>query len=314
MNDNKIEKSYELIKFEDGDFSLDVNVSPSEDTVWLTQAQIAELYERARNTITEHINNIINENELELIAVSRKIRHTASDGKTYDVVFYNLDMILSVGYRVKSKRGNMFRRWANSILKQYLLKGYVINEPRCMAHSDSLIQINNEIDKMNNEIDKVNNAINQMNFNISDFNNRLINIELKVDDSHAIEIFKNRIIYDNQLFEGYSFIKNLFNKANNRIIIIDSYLDYSVLEMLNDINIDITIYIDSHTPITNREILLFQNNHNLNVIRTNKYHDRFIIIDDELYSIGSSIKDIGKRISQISKLESINIDELLNRY
>jgi len=121
MNDNnKIEKNYELIKFEDGEFSLDVNVSPSEDTVWLTQKQIAELYERARNTITEHINNIINENELELIAVSRKIRHTASDGKTYDVVFYNLDMILAVGYRVKSKRGNMFRRWANSILKQYL--------------------------------------------------------------------------------------------------------------------------------------------------------------------------------------------------
>ena len=139
-------------------------------------------------------------------------------------------------------------------------------------------------------------------------------LEIKYDNLTSIEIFKNRIIYDNQLFEGYSFVKHLFYKAYNRIIIIDSYLDYSVLEMLNDINIDITIYIASHTPITNREILLFQQNHTLNVIRTNKYHDRFIIIDNELYSIGSSIKDIGKKISQISKLESIDIDELLNKY
>lgn len=156
MNDNneivEIEKNYELIKFEDGDFTLDVNVSPNEDTVWLSQVQIAELFERARNTITEHINNIINEKELELIAVSRKIRHTASDGKTYDVVFYNLDMILSIGYRVKSRRGNLFRRWANSILKQYLMKGCVINEIRCIAHSDNLIQMNNAINKINSNI------------------------------------------------------------------------------------------------------------------------------------------------------------------
>ena len=106
----------------------------------------------------------------------------------------------------------------------------------------------------------------------------------------------------------------MFNKAKNRIIIIDGYLDYSVLEMMNDINLDITIYIASHTPITNREISLFQTNHSLNVIRTNNYHDRFIIIDDELYSVGSSIKDIGKKISHISKLDSISIDDLLNRY
>ena len=109
-------------------------------------------------------------------------------------------------------------------------------------------------------------------------------------------------------------LKNLFNKAKNRIIIIDGYLDYSVLDMMNDIKINITIYIASHTPITNREISLFQTNHNLNVIRTNNYHDRFIIIDDELYTIGSSIKDIGKKISHISKLDFINIDDLLNKY
>ncbi len=288
-----MDKNYELIKFEDGDFSLDVNVSPNDDTVWLTQAQIAELYAKSRTTITEHIKNIFLENELLENSVCRKFRQTANDGKTYSLKYYNLDMILSIGYRVKSIRGNIFRRWANSILKQYLMKGYVIKESRCIAHSDNLIQMNNTIINMNE---------------------RLSNLEVKYDNLTSIDLLKDKIFYNGELFIGYSFIKNLFNKATNRIIVIDSYLDYSVLEMMNDINVDITIYIASHTPISNREISLFQTNHNLNVIRTNNYHDRFIIIDDELYSIGSSIKDIGKKISLISKLESINIYELLNKY
>ena len=202
-------------------------------------------------------------------------------------------MIISVVYRVKSKRGILFRRWANSILKQYLMKGYAIKESRCIAHSDNLVQMNNTINYIND---------------------RLSNVEMRLDNLVSIDLFKDKIFYNGELFEGYSFIKNLFNNAKKRVVIIDSYLDYSVLEMLSDVNIDITIYIAPHTPLSNREITLFQTNHNLNVIRTNNYHDRFIIIDDELYNIGSSIKDIGKKISHISKLESINVDDLLNRY
>ena len=198
-----------------------------------------------------------------------------------------------MGYRVKSERGLLFRRWANSILKQYLLSGQVINTDRCLAHSDNLIQMNNAIKSINK---------------------RLESVEIKLDSLTSINYFKDKLFYNGELFEGYSFIKNLFSAAKLRIIIIDSYLDYSVLEMMNDCNVDITIYIASHTPITNREISLFQTNHRLNVIRTNNYHDRFIIIDDELYSVGSSIKDIGKKISHISKLDYISINDLLNRY
>ena len=291
MND----KNYDLIKFEDGDFSLDVNVSPSEDTVWLTQAQLAELYAVGIPAINKHIKNIIDSNELTYSTIS-KMEMVQFEGERLikrNVSIYNLDMILAVGYRVKSPRGNMFRRWANSILKQYLLNGHVINKERCIAHSDNIIKINNTI---------------------NDMNSRLSNVELRLDNLTSIDIFKDKIFYNGQFFEGYSFIKNLFNKAINRIIIIDGYLDYSVLEMLNDISVDISIYIASHTPISNKELSLFQANHVLNVIRTNNYHDRFIIIDNELYSIGSSIKDIGKKISMISKLEAINIDDLLNRY
>ena len=137
-----IEKiNYELIKFEDENFSLDVNVCTSEETVWLSQAQIAELYEKDRKTITRHISNIFRDLELNENSVCSFFEHTASDGKKYNVKFYNLDMILAVGYRVKSKRGILFRRWANSILKQYLLYGHAINETRCLAHSDNNIKI-----------------------------------------------------------------------------------------------------------------------------------------------------------------------------
>ena len=293
-------KNYELIKFEDGDFSLDVNVSPNEDTVWLTLDQISILFDRDKSVISRHIQNTIKEQELETNSVIAFFATTASDGKMYTVKYYNLDMILAVGYKVKSKRGTMFRRWANSILKQYLMKGHVVNESRCIAHSDNIIQMNNTIDRMNTTINK--------------FDDRLSNLEMKYDNLTSIDIFKDKIFYNGELFIGYSFIKDLFNKATIRIIIIDYYLNYSVLEMLNDITLPITIYIGDSTPITLNELNLFSTNHNLTVIRTNKYHDRFIIIDDELYNVGSSIKDIGKKISHISKLESIDIDELLSKY
>ena len=282
---------YEIIKFEDGDFSLDVNVSPNEETVWLTQEQIAKLFQKAKSTINEHINKIFKTSELLESQCTRKFGKTELSTKPTN--YYNLDMILAIGYRVNSKRGIHFRRWANSILKQYLLIGQVVNETRCLAHSDNIIKLTNTIEHITKKVD---------------------NLEIQFKAMTSIDYFKDKLFYNGELFEGYSFIKNLFNKALNRIVIIDAYFDYSVLEMLSDITIPITIYILPSSPITNREISLFQTNHNLNVIKTNLYHDRFIIIDDELYNIGSSIKDIGKKISHISKLESIDIDELLNKY
>ena len=291
----KSENKYELIKFEDGDFSLDVTVSPNEETVWLTQEQIAILFEVNKPAVNKHIKNILLSGELDDSTIS-KMEIVQLEGKrkiVRTINIYNLDMIISVGYRVKSVRGIQFRRWANSVLKQYLLNGQAINEIRCLAHSDNIVKLTTKVE---NVIQKVE------------------NLELRLDTITSIDIFKDKVFYGGELYEGYAFIKNLFNKAGQRIIIIDGYLDYSVLEMMSDVNVDITIYIASHTPITNKEISLFQTNHSLNVIRTNNYHDRFIIIDDELYSVGSSIKDIGKKISHISKLDYISVNDLLNRY
>ena len=128
-------KTYELIKFEDGDFSLDVNVSPNEDTVWLTQAQIAELYNRDTSVISRHINNILKENECTKSNL-QKMQFPSSDKP---IILYDLEIIISVGYRVKSKRGILFRKWANSILKQYLLSGHAIDPARCSTYVDSLL-------------------------------------------------------------------------------------------------------------------------------------------------------------------------------
>ena len=130
--DNK-ENNYELIKFEDGDFSLDVKVSPNEDTVWLTQQQISDLYGRDISVISRHIKNIMYEKECTESNL-QKMQIPFSDKP---VVLYDLEFIIPVGYRVKSKRGIIFRKWANSILKQYLLSGYAINQDRIIAYQSN---------------------------------------------------------------------------------------------------------------------------------------------------------------------------------
>ena len=132
------EKTYDLIKFEDGNFSLDVKVSPNEDTVWLTQEEMVQLFSVDRTRITRHINNIFNDFELDYNSNVRKAHFPFSDKS---VSLYNLDVIIAVGYRVKSKRGIQFRKWANTILKQYLLNGYVINSDRILAYESNILKL-----------------------------------------------------------------------------------------------------------------------------------------------------------------------------
>ena len=136
MNDK-----YELIKFEDGEFSLDVSVDPSEDTVWLSLDQIGYLFNRDRSVVGKHIKSIFTSHELEKRQVWANFARTADDGKVYYVDYYNLDVIISVGYRVHSKRGILFRKWATSVLKQYMMQGYAINEKRFMECSSNIISL-----------------------------------------------------------------------------------------------------------------------------------------------------------------------------
>ena len=158
--------NYEIIKFESGNISFDVMVSPNEDTIWLSAANIATLFERDISVIRKHVSAILKDNEQIENSVKAKFASTGPYGKTYQIDYYNLDMIISIGFRVKSKRGVEFRRWANNILKQYLIKGYSINTKRCLEHSDIILKLQNEASCLINKLDEYDDKFNQYNSRI----------------------------------------------------------------------------------------------------------------------------------------------------
>ncbi len=270
------EKKYELIKFEDGDFSLDVKVSPDEDTVWLSANEIALLFERDEKTIRKHINNVFLEREVEKNNNTHFLRVV---GVKQKVAFYSLNVIISVGYRVKSKRGTQFRIWANSILKQYLLNGYAINSDRIMAYQSNILQLE---------------------ANVINIENRLKNLEMTIYSDNT------QIIFEGEILEPYTFLRKLFFLARNEITIIDQYADKFLLTMLSDLKVKITI-VTSTSSYLNKEIIP----DNITIIHNDIIHDRFIVIDDLVYAIGSSFNDIGKKRFFMMKLENITKEMIL---
>ncbi len=286
------EEKYEIVKFIDGDLELEVNISPKEETIWISLDEIAVLFCRDNSVISRHIKNIFLTNELNESSVVAKNATTANDGKVYQVTYYNLDVIIAVGYRVNSKRGTIFRKWANKVLKEYLLKGYVINENRVTVSNENYIELRNEV---------------------SNINNRLIKLEDKVFDK---EYGLNKILYDGQFYDAYTLIQQIFESANNEIIIIDNYVDRTVLDRLivKKNNVKVTIYTSITSRLLGKDIDLFNKQYGkLEVKYTTKVHDRYIIIDQtKLYHLGYSIKDLGKKICSISESDSLLIKELIN--
>ena len=281
MNNQK--KNYELIKFIDGDFSLDVNVSPDEETVWLNREQISILFDRDVKTISKHINNALKEEcSASTVAKFATVQTEGNRHVTREIEYFNLDVITSVGYRVKSKRGILFRKWANSILKQYLLNGYAMNKDRIIQYQSNILQL--EATVMNIE-------------------KRIKNLEETIYSTNS------QIIFEGEILEPYSFIMKLFFLANKRIIIIDTYADSFLLDMLTNIKIPITIYTSSSSYLNKCKDNI---KNNITIINTDVFHDRYIIIDDITYTLGTSINSIGKKRFIISKLEDISIDLLLS--
>ena len=181
--------------------STQLEVRIEDETVWLTQAQMAELFQSTRNNVTLHISNIFKEGELERNSVCKESLLTASDGKSYKTTFYNLDVIISVGYRVKSKRGTQFRIWANSILKEYLMIGFVLNH---------------RIDRIEKKI-----LEHDQKFDL------LIKTSLPLNEG---------IFFDGQIFDAWKFAADLVKSAQNSIVLIDNYIDESVLHLLSKRN------------------------------------------------------------------------------
>lgn len=270
----------EIILYQpDATLSLDVRVE--NETVWLNRNQIALLFDRDVKTIGKHINNALKE-ELEDLSVVAKFATTATDGKTYQVEYYNIEMITSVGYRVKSRRGVLFRQWANKVLKDYLLRGYSVNQ---------------RLSYMENRIDR-----------------RLLEHDKRLDDlSDKVDFFirtslppQEGVFFNGQIFDAHEFICRLIKSANKRIILIDNYVDESVLVQLDNRNDNVSALI--YTGEISRTFRQSINRHNrqyapIEVRAADRIHDRFLIIDDTLYHIGASIKDLGKKLFAFSKLE-----------
>ena len=248
-----------------------LEVRLEEESVWLSIDDMAKLFDRDKSVIGKHIRNIFKEEELFRDSVWAKFAYTASDNKVYQVDYYNLDVIISVGYRVKSKQGTRFRQWANQVLKDYLLKGYSINH-RLQALERTVAEHSQKIDFF------VRTAL------------------------PPIE----GVFYNGQIFDAYKFATDLIKSAKHSLVLIDNYVDETTLLMLSKRNegVSATIY----TAKISQQLQLDIEKHNDQYppiqIRTYKEsHDRFLLIDGkEVYHIGASLKDLGKKMFAFSKM------------
>ena len=272
-------KENEIVLYQPND-TIHLEVRMAEETVWLTQAQLVELYQSSRANISEHIKHIFDEGELDENSVVRNFRITAADGKSYNTKFYNLDMIISLGYRVKSMVATQFRRWANRVLKDYLLKGYSVNQ---------------RIERLENRMSKTEEKI--------DF---FVRTSLPPAEG---------IFFNGQIFDAYTFVCDLIRSAKKQIILFDNYIDDSVLKMLDKHSegVDVRILTKSLSPQLQLDIE--KHNSQYSPIKLKVFtnsHDRFLCIDETVYHIGASLKDLGKKWFAFSKME-INTKSLMKK-
>ena len=277
-----MEQQGEIILYQP-DEAVRMEVRIEDETVWLTQAQIAELFETKRQAITKHLKNIFQSGELNENSVCSILELTASDGKSYKTKTYNLDAIISVGYRVNSKNATLFRRWASQVLKDYLLKGHVINQ-------------------------RISNLEQRVDAKFLSYDMQLTRLNEKVDFFVRTSLPPvEGIFFDGQIFDAYAFATNLIKSAKNSLILIDNYIDESTLLMLSKrtTGVDATIYTQRITPQLQLDLTRHNNQYPPINIRTYRQaHDRFLIIDQsDVYHIGASLKDLGKKLFAFSKMD-----------
>ena len=272
------------------DETVRIEVRLEDDTVWLTQAQMAELFQKDQSVIARHIGNVFREGELNESSNMQILHNTLSKYKPTKV--YSLNVIISVGYRVKSKRGTQFRIWATSVLREFLLRGYAVSQ--------------------------------QTRFLKEDIDNRLLKHEKRIEAiEEKIDFFVRTnqpqvegIFYDGQIFDAYRFVSDLVRRAKQRIILIDNYVDDTVLAMLDKRadGVSATIY----TQHVSQQLQLDIDRHNAQydpivVEHFNRAHDRFLLIDEEVYHIGASLKDLGRKWFAFTLMHDITAAELICR-
>ena len=284
-NDNNIQPmadDSQIVLYQPDD-SIRLEVKLEQDTVWLTQAQMTELFRTTRNNITMHIRNIFKENELDEKSVCKESLHTAADGKRYRTKIYNLDVIISVGYRVKSPIGTRFRQWANAVIKQYLLQGYSVNR--------HFIALQENMDKRMTHIEDVQAKQQQQ-----------LDFFIRTSTPPAEMVF-----FEGDFYTARVALENLIRTANHRVIIIDGYVSSLTLSVLDVRKPEVTATIyttgvgQGMQRLMDEHDRLFPNNH-IDIRKwRNESHDRWLIIDDSLYHCGHSLNaNGGHKISAIT--------------
>ena len=285
---NNIESQKGEIVMYQPDETIRLEVRVEDETVWLNRQQMATLFGRDVKTIGKHVNNALDEElaNVPTVANFAIVQNEGSRMVTRNIEFYSIDMILSVGYRVKSEQGIKFRRWANEILKKYLLRGYVVNA-RIMALEQHATKQDTQIKDLKNKVDFF-------------VRSSLPPIE--------------GIFYDGQIFDAYAHIISLIKQAKTSIVLIDNYIDVDTLTMLSNraTNVSATIY----TRQLSQQQQLDIQRHNqqyppVNICTTQRNHDRILIIDDVVYLFGASLKDAGKKLFAYIKMQEISALELL---
>ena len=272
--------SNEIILYQPGGLTEKIEVRIDRDTVWLNQEQLVHLFNRDQSVISRHIRNVYKECELDKKSSMQKM-HIANSDKP--VAFYNLDVIISVGYRVKSKQGTQFRIWATRVLRDYLLKGYALNQ--------RINRIENNVETLTEKVDA---------------------ISLQIQTP---EIPNQGIFYDGQVFDAYKLTSRIIRSAKNSIIVIDNYLDESALTHLSKKKTGVKVQILTKT--LSKQLSLDTKKANkqygdFEIKPFNKSHDRFLIIDEtEIYHLGASLKYLGKKWFAFSKLDKSSVATLL---
>ena len=278
----------EIILYRPNEAVEHIEVRLENETIWLTLNQISKLFNKDKSVISRHLRNIYKEGELiEDATVAKNATVQNESGRTVRRVieYYNFDAIISIGYRVNSKQGTQFRIWATSILREYLLKGYAINQ----------------------RVDRIENNLENLSKEVSN-----IYLQLKTNELPTQGVF-----FDGQIFDAYELMSRIIRSATKEIILIDNYIDETVLAHLSkrSENIEAIIY----TKAISRVLQLDLERHNnqyppIQIRELRESHDRFLIIDrKELYHIGASLKDLGKRWFAFSKLDNKMLEFVLGR-
>ena len=284
------------------DNTMRLEVRLEDETVWLTQQQMVTLFQSSKANVSEHIRNIYDQGELEQEATVRNFRTVRKEGNRMvnrTLTYYNLDAIISVGFRVNTKRGIMFRQWANRTLKEYLLRGYAFHQQMIAMQR----QIDVRLEEQNERLSAVENHLHE--------HDQKFDMIVKTP-----ELPNEGVFFDGQIFDAFKLVMQLIKSAEHRIILIDNYINEEILTMLDQRANGVIASIYTARIDSAMQLAIQRHDEQYDPIPVNVFrmsHDRWLIIDEKVYHFGASLKDLGKKWFGVSLYQDITPEELLSK-